>query len=103
MRLSAPPTPGTHMPSELNGQELFSQIGCALCHSPSLQTDASTFTGISHVTIHPYSALRFIAWGRVWLITYPKVWLVATNSVRLRCGDLGNEYSSRTMGEPLIF
>lgn len=55
MRLSAPPKPATRTPSELNGQALFSQIGCALCHSPTLETGASTFTGMSHLKIHPYS------------------------------------------------
>lgn len=55
MRLSAPPTPTTHTQSELNGQALFSQVGCALCHSETLVTGASTFGGMSHLTIHPYS------------------------------------------------
>ena len=55
MRLSAPPTPTTHTPSELNGQALFSGVGCALCHSATLQTGPSTFGGMSHMAIHPYS------------------------------------------------
>jgi CxxC motif-containing protein (DUF1111 family) len=55
MRLSAPPAPTTHTTSELNGQSLFSSIGCALCHSPSLTTAASPFTGMSNFTYHPYS------------------------------------------------
>ncbi|MGH9823501.1 MAG: di-heme oxidoredictase family protein [Blastocatellia bacterium] len=55
MRLSAPPTPTTHTASELNGQALFSSIGCALCHTPSLTTAASPFTGMGGVTYHPYS------------------------------------------------
>jgi CxxC motif-containing protein (DUF1111 family) len=55
MRLSAPPTPATHTKSELNGQALFAQVGCALCHSPTLTTGSSTFQAISHVAIHPYS------------------------------------------------
>jgi CxxC motif-containing protein (DUF1111 family) len=55
MRLSAPAAPTTHTTSELNGQSLFSSIGCALCHSPSLTTATSPFTGMSNVTYHPYS------------------------------------------------
>jgi CxxC motif-containing protein (DUF1111 family) len=55
MRLTAPPTPTTHTSSELNGQALFSSIGCALCHSVSLTTAASPFTGMGGVTYHPYS------------------------------------------------
>src|SRR5581483_3669166 len=55
MRLSAPPTPASPTPSTQNGASLFNSIGCALCHSPSLTTGASQFTGMSNVTYHPYS------------------------------------------------
>lgn len=55
MRLSAPPVPTTSTGSQLNGQALFNSIGCALCHSPSLTTAASVFTGMSHFTYHPFS------------------------------------------------
>jgi CxxC motif-containing protein (DUF1111 family) len=55
MRLSAPPTPTTASVSELNGQALFMTVGCAYCHSPSLTTAQSIYTGMSNVTYHPYS------------------------------------------------
>ena len=55
VRLSAPPNPAPPNSSITNGQSLFSQIGCNLCHSPSLTTAASPFTGMSNVTYHPYS------------------------------------------------
>jgi CxxC motif-containing protein (DUF1111 family) len=55
MRLTAAPTPTTSTASQLNGQSLFTSIGCALCHSASLTTAASPFTGMSNVTYHPYS------------------------------------------------
>jgi CxxC motif-containing protein (DUF1111 family) len=55
MRLTAPPTPTTHTTSELNGQALFSSVGCVLCHTPSLRTAASPFTGMSNFIYHPYS------------------------------------------------
>lgn len=55
MRLLAPPTPAAPTSSTTNGQALFSQIGCNLCHSPSLTTAASPYTGMSNVTYHPYS------------------------------------------------
>jgi CxxC motif-containing protein (DUF1111 family) len=55
IRLSAPPVPVTASPSELNGQALFSSIGCAMCHSPALTTGKSVFTGMSNFTYHPYS------------------------------------------------
>src|SRR5438067_11826241 len=55
IRLLAPPTPSPQTTSTLNGSTLFSSIGCALCHSPSLTTGASIFTSMGGVTYHPYS------------------------------------------------
>jgi CxxC motif-containing protein (DUF1111 family) len=54
-RLSAPPAPTTSTASQKNGQTLFVRIGCNLCHSPTLKTGTSAFTGMSDVTYHPYS------------------------------------------------
>ena len=55
MRLSAAPIPSTHAPSEINGRELFSEIGCSLCHSSTLKTGSSPFASMSQLDIHPYS------------------------------------------------
>jgi CxxC motif-containing protein (DUF1111 family) len=55
IRLLAPPTPAPLSDSATRGQSLFASIGCAGCHSPSLTTAASPFTGMSNVTYHPYS------------------------------------------------
>jgi CxxC motif-containing protein (DUF1111 family) len=55
MRLSAPPAATTATASEQNGKALFASIGCALCHSTTLQTAQSPYPGQSGVTIHPYS------------------------------------------------
>jgi Di-haem oxidoreductase, putative peroxidase len=55
MRLSAPPAPAPQTASTQRGSTLFSAIGCALCHSPSLTTGPSPFTGMGEVTYHPYS------------------------------------------------
>ena len=55
MRLSAPPAPATFSASANNGSALFVSIGCSLCHSPSLTTGSSPYTGMSNVTYHPYS------------------------------------------------
>jgi CxxC motif-containing protein (DUF1111 family) len=52
MRLSAPPTPsakgirGNPSPRSIEtGQSLFTQVHCNLCHTPTLQTGPSAFTG----------------------------------------------------------
>jgi CxxC motif-containing protein (DUF1111 family) len=55
MRLSAPPKPVPFTDSAARGQSVFGGIGCANCHSPSLTTARSPFTGMSNVTYHPYS------------------------------------------------
>ena len=55
MRLSAPPNPVTSTPSEINGKSVFASIGCAFCHTETLITAASPYTGMSNVTYHPYS------------------------------------------------
>ncbi len=54
-RLSAPPTPGTSTSSTQNGAALFVSTGCSLCHTPTLTTGTSPFTGMSNVTYNPYS------------------------------------------------
>src|SRR5271156_442256 len=56
MRFLTPPAPsttgipGNPSPQSIAaGQAIFSQIGCAACHTPSLQTGPSNFTpGLSH-------------------------------------------------------
>jgi CxxC motif-containing protein (DUF1111 family) len=63
MRLLAPPTPSTTVPggatSINNGRALFTSIGCAICHTPSLTTVASTFTpGLSNATANLFSDLE---------------------------------------------
>jgi CxxC motif-containing protein (DUF1111 family) len=55
MRLSAPPTPASLSSAAQTGQGLFTSIGCSGCHSTSLTTGSSKFTGMSSATYHPYS------------------------------------------------
>jgi CxxC motif-containing protein (DUF1111 family) len=49
MRLLAPPTPSTDLPggatSIAQGNAIFTAIGCATCHTPTLTTSTSAFTG----------------------------------------------------------
>ncbi|MBV8050582.1 MAG: thiol oxidoreductase [Acidobacteriaceae bacterium] len=55
MRLSAPPTPSAATAHTQEGQEIFNRVGCVLCHSDSLSTTGSLYTGMSNVTYHPFS------------------------------------------------
>jgi CxxC motif-containing protein (DUF1111 family) len=54
--LLAPPARGPITPSVANGSNLFNDVvGCALCHSQTLQTGPSNINALSNQTIHPYS------------------------------------------------
>jgi CxxC motif-containing protein (DUF1111 family) len=55
MRLLAPPSPAPLTPSAQNGATLFNNVGCALCHSPSLTTGTAHSASLSQVQYHPYS------------------------------------------------
>lgn len=55
MRLSAQPTPAASTNTIQEGQEAFNRVGCVLCHSETLRTSSSNFTGMSYVTYHPFS------------------------------------------------
>jgi CxxC motif-containing protein (DUF1111 family) len=57
MRLAAPPTPASSSTSINNGSTLFNSVGCAMCHTPSLTTGSSRFTGMSNFTYRPFSDL----------------------------------------------
>jgi CxxC motif-containing protein (DUF1111 family) len=62
MRLLAPPTPSTTGPgsaaSIADGARVFNNIGCALCHTPTLQTGASSFTpSLNNASANLYSDL----------------------------------------------
>jgi len=63
IRLSAPAAPAPSTPSTLNGATVFNTIGCNLCHSPTLTTGASPFTGMSNVTYNPYSDFALHSMG----------------------------------------
>ena len=54
-RLSAPAAPAASTTSTRAGAQLFVAVGCALCHSPSLTTGQSPYTGMSNFTYNPYS------------------------------------------------
>jgi CxxC motif-containing protein (DUF1111 family) len=55
MRMTAPPAPAPATASTANGSNLFTQVGCNLCHSTTLTTALAPYTGMSNITYHPYS------------------------------------------------
>ena len=65
VNFSAGPTPIPDTPSIVNGRTLFSTIGCAFCHTPALQTSASSSPALSHQTAALYSDLALHQMGPV--------------------------------------
>ena len=44
-------------PEVRRGEALFSKLGCALCHVPTLATGNSKYPELAHRTLHPYTDL----------------------------------------------
>jgi CxxC motif-containing protein (DUF1111 family) len=57
MRLSAPPTPAPPTASTQRGQNAFNQIGCNLCHTPTLFTEKASVTGMTNQPVNLFSDL----------------------------------------------
>ncbi|HWF66780.1 MAG TPA: di-heme oxidoredictase family protein [Acidobacteriaceae bacterium] len=55
-RLSAPPNPMPPTPQTNAGRQIFNQIGCNLCHTPSINTGSTfTMTGQQNVPVNAFS------------------------------------------------
>jgi len=61
MRFLAPPTPSTDTPggspSIGRGSRLFNSVGCALCHTPSMQTGNAAVAALRNKAVNLYSDL----------------------------------------------
>src|SRR5260221_5916774 len=61
MRFLAPPTPSPDAPgganSIANGKQKFTDVGCALCHTPSFATSKSTIAALSMRPVNLFSDL----------------------------------------------
>jgi CxxC motif-containing protein (DUF1111 family) len=57
MRFLAPPQPGPLSPSARNGQQIFADIGCSLCHTPVLATGNAFEPALQNQPVHLYSDL----------------------------------------------
>ena len=63
MRFLAPPERGPINNVVTQGSNQFVNVGCARCHTPTLQTGPSPFAALSNKTIHPYSDFALHAMG----------------------------------------
>ena len=57
MRFLAPPARGPITPSVQDGANIFNAIGCAFCHTPSLQTGLNSMAVLSNKPVPLYSDL----------------------------------------------
>jgi CxxC motif-containing protein (DUF1111 family) len=64
MRFLAAPTPASETPSVASGRQLFANIGCALCHTPSMKTRESDIAALSRKTVNLFSDLLLHDMGR---------------------------------------
>ena len=53
--LLAAPARGAITTEVVAGEQVFSQIGCASCHAPTIRTGASTIAALDRAEFHPYS------------------------------------------------
>jgi CxxC motif-containing protein (DUF1111 family) len=65
LRLLAPPAPGATNASRELGSTLFTNIGCASCHVPELQTGAASVPALAHRSVTLYSDLLLHDMGDV--------------------------------------
>jgi CxxC motif-containing protein (DUF1111 family) len=67
MRFLAPPTASDRIPggagSINKGRQIFTNIGCALCHTPTLRTGDSTVAALSNRNVDLFSDLLLHAMG----------------------------------------
>jgi CxxC motif-containing protein (DUF1111 family) len=64
MRLLAPPAPAQPTDTTTRGAAIFQQIGCALCHTPSLTTGKSVSPALGSQTVNLYSDLAIHRMGQ---------------------------------------
>jgi len=55
--LRAPPRRDADEADVMAGQAIFSEVGCAACHVPTLHTGRSNLVVLDRVTFHPYTDL----------------------------------------------
>jgi CxxC motif-containing protein (DUF1111 family) len=57
MRLLAPPTPAPDTDTIVRGRKLFEDVGCALCHTPTLQTSNMAVAALRDKPVNLFSDL----------------------------------------------
>jgi len=112
MRFVDAPQPAPLSASAQHGKELFSTVGCALCHTPSFRTPGTPnpSTPLQEIgphsialrgqIVHPFSDLLVHHMGATLADNVCKVMSVPTSFAQLRCGDSEAVCSSSMTGAP---
>jgi CxxC motif-containing protein (DUF1111 family) len=64
MRLLAPPTPAPDTDTIVRGRKLFGDVGCAMCHTPTLHTGKSSVGALGDKDVNLYSDLALHNMGQ---------------------------------------
>lgn len=70
--LKAPTRRNEDDPDVLAGEQIFQEIGCAKCHTPTLKTGVSEIAAISEKEFHPYTDLLLHDMGSALDDGYPE-------------------------------
>lgn len=65
MTMLAPPPRGTISRDASAGELIFTEIGCAQCHTPTIVTGPSAVAALDRVAFHPYSDFMLHDMGRL--------------------------------------
>ena len=57
MRFLAPPTPAPDTDTIVRGRKMFADVGCAMCHTPTLHTGKSSVAALQYKDVNLYSDL----------------------------------------------
>ena len=57
MRFLAPPTPAPDTDTIVRGRKVFADVGCAMCHTPTLHTGKSSVVALQYKDVNLYSDL----------------------------------------------
>lgn len=63
MRFLAPPTPAPDTDTIVRGRRLFGEVGCAMCHTPTLHTGKSSVGALGDKDVNLYSDLALHKYG----------------------------------------
>ena len=116
MRVLAPPVPSSDTPggseSIAKGKTSFSEVGCALCHTPTLHTvkfanpqlcEKSAIPQLCDKDVNLFSDLRFTRWVQSSMTASSRAKQNTTSSARHRSGVSGNAFFSCTTVERRIW